>query len=51
MNNDIDDALKIVQKAQENAELKDILLNIVNHSKELVASGVAEALNKKYFDK
>ena len=37
--------------SQENAELKDILLNMVNHSKELVASGVAEALNKKYFDK
>ena len=37
--------------SHENAELKDILLNIVNHSKELVASGVAEALNKKYFDK
>jgi len=37
--------------SNENAELKDILLNIVNHSKELVASGVAEALNKKYFDK
>ena len=35
----------------ENEELKDILLNIVNHSKELVANGVAEAINKKYLHK
>ena len=32
----------------ENAELKDILLNIVNHTKELVANGVANEVNKKY---
>lgn len=35
----------------ENEELKDILLNIVNHSKELIANGVAEAINKKYLHK
>jgi len=33
---------------EENRELKDILLTMASHSKELVACGVAEALNKKY---
>ncbi len=36
---------------QDNTELLDVLLTSINNNKELVSSGVAEKLNKKYLTK
>lgn len=51
-----DDMLKAVLESNdklsaENAELKEILMGIVTNSKDLVASGIAEQLSKKYLSK